>query len=313
MNFSQITSSLIMVKPKHFNYNKETANNNHFQKEEKILNKNEIQLKAIEEFEKMVEIIRKEKIEIHVFNDRDNIKTTDSIFPNNWITLHEDGTVIIYPMFSKNRRKEKRKDLTEKLKNKGYNISKIIDLSSYEKKKQYLEGTGSMILDRKNKICYAALSKRTNEIVLNQLCKLINYKLLKFKAYQSYKSKRKLIYHTNVMMCLADEYAIICLKSIDDENEKKLLIKSLNNTKKQIIEISEEQCKSFVGNMLQVKNKKNDKYLIMSETAHKSLNLSQKKLLEKYNKLLYSNIKLIEKIGGGGARCMIAENFLQKE
>lgn len=216
-------------------------------------------------------------------------------------------------MFSKNRRKEKRKDLTEKLKNKGYNISKIIDLSSYEKKKQYLEGTGSMILDRKNKICYAALSKRTNEIVLNQLCKLINYKLLKFKAYQSYKSKRKLIYHTNVMMCLADEYAIICLESIDDENEKKLLIKSLNNTKKQIIEISEEQCKSFVGNMLQVKNKKNDKYLIMSETAHKSLDLSQKKSLEKYNKLLYSNIKLIEKIGGGGARCMIAENFLQKE
>ena len=313
MNFSQITSSLIMVKPKHFNYNKETANNNHFQKEEKILNKNEILLKAIEEFEKMVEIIRKEKIEIHVFNDRDNIKTTDSIFPNNWITLHEDGKVIIYPMFSKNRRKEKRKDLTEKLKNKGYNISKIIDLSNYEKKKQYLEGTGSMILDRKNKICYAALSKRTNEIVLNQLCKLIKYKLLKFKAYQSYKSKRKLIYHTNVMMCLADEYAIICLESIDDENEKKLLIKSLNNTKKQIIEISEEQCKSFVGNMLQVKNKKNDKYLIMSETAHKSLNLSQKKSLEKYNKLLYSNIKLIEKIGGGGARCMIAENFLQKE
>jgi hypothetical protein len=302
-----------MVKPKHFNYNKETANNNHFQKEEKILNKNEILLKAIVEFEKMVEIIRKEKIEIHVFNDRDNIKTTDSIFPNNWITLHEDGTVIIYPMFSKNRRKEKRKDLTEKLKNKGYNISKIIDLSSYEKKKQYLEGTGSMILDRSNKICYAALSKRTNEIVLNQLCKRINYKLLKFKAYQSYKSKRKLIYHTNVMMCLADEYAIICLESIDDENEKKLLIKSLNNTKKQIIEISEEQCKSFVGNMLQVKNKKNDKYLIMSETAHKSLNLSQKKSLEKYNKLLYSNIKLIEKIGGGGARCMIAENFLQKE
>jgi hypothetical protein len=302
-----------MVKPKHFNYNKETANNNHFQKEEKILNKNEIQLKAIEEFEKMVEIIRKEKIEIHVFNDRDNIKTTDSIFPNNWITLHEDGTVIIYPMFSKNRRKEKRKDLTEKLKNKGYNINKIIDLSSYEKKKQYLEGTGSMILDRKNKICYAALSKRTNEIVLNQLCKLIKYKLLKFKAYQSYKNKRKLIYHTNVMMCLADEYAIICLESIDDESEKKLLIKSLNNTKKQIIEISEGQCKNFVGNMLQVKNKKNNKYLIMSETANKSLNLSQKKSLEKYNKLLYSNIKLIEKIGGGGARCMIAENFLQKE
>ena len=118
------------------------------------------------------------------------------------------------------------------MKNKGYNISKIIDLSNYEKKKQYLEGTGSMLLDRKNKICYAALSKRTNEIVLNQLCKLIKYKLLKFKAYQSYKSKRKLIYHTNVMMCLADEYAIICLESIDDENEKKLLIKSLNNTKK---------------------------------------------------------------------------------
>ena len=170
-----------------------------------------------------------------------------------------------------------------------------------------------MILDRKNKICYAALSIRTNEIVLNQLCKLINYKLLKFKAYQSYKSKRKLIYHTNVMMCLADEYAMICLESIDDENEKKLLIKSLNNTKKEIIEISEEQCKSFAGNMLQVKNKKNDKYLIMSDTAYKSLNLSQKKSLEKYNKLLHSNIKLIEKIGGGGARCMIAENFLQKE
>ena len=313
MNFTQITSDLIMIRPKHFNYNVETAKDNYFQKKEINISTTTIQKKVRDEFNSLVEIIKKEKIKINIFEDKKNIKTTDSVFPNNWISFHEDGKIIIYPMFSENRRKEKRKDIIDTLKNKGYKINEIIDLSKYENENKFLEGTGSMILDRQNRICYAAISSRTSKDVLNYFCKKNNYKPISFKAYQTYKKNRKLIYHTNVMMCIGEQYAIVCLASIDNENEKKSLKKSLIKTNKIIIEITEEQCQNFVGNMLQVKNIKNEKFLIMSSRAFKSLTNNQRKILETYNKLLHSELQLIEKLGGGGARCMIAENFLQKK
>jgi len=258
---NQSTSEIFMIRPKHFNFNKETAKNNHFQKEEKILNNNQILVRALSEFEELAKKIKEKDVVVNIFDDREKTVTTDSVFPNNWISLHSDGKIYLYPMFSKNRRKEKRNDIIELYKRNGYYIDKIVDLSGYENEKKFLEGTGSMVLDRANKICYAAISERTHNDVLNTFCKESGYKLVKFKAFQSHENKRTEIYHTNVMMCVADKYAIICLDAIDDIKERDHVIKKLNQTKKEIIDISEDQCNNFAGNMLQVKNKKIKNFL----------------------------------------------------
>ena len=308
----QITSSLIMVRPRHFNFNLETAENNHFQKEEKILSEEKILKKAIKEFDNLVDKLLKNKINVTVIDDRIDVKTTDSVFPNNWISFHQNSLVFIYPMFSENRRKEKRKDILEKLDNE-YEIKKIIDFSSYETDSIFLEGTGSMVLDRQHKICYASISERTNKLALKDFCKKASYEPIIFKSYQKVGAKKKLIYHTNVMMCVAEEYVLICLDLVHNKDEKKNIINTIQKTKKEIIEISEKQCNSFAGNMLQVSNIKNDKFLVMSNSAHDSLEKEQRIKLLKYNKIIHSDLTLIEKLGGGSARCMIAENFLQKK
>ena len=308
----QITENLIMVRPEHFDFNYETAENNHFQKKEKKLSKERILKNAKDEFDNLYNKLIKNKINVNVFNDRKKVRTTDSVFPNNWISLHQDGSVYVYPMFSENRRKERRFDIIEKLK-KQFEIKRVIDLSYFEKESVFLEGTGSMILDRQNKICYAALSDRTNLIALNNFCNRALYNPVTFKSYQKVEEKKNLIYHTNVMMCIADKYAIVCLETIHDTKERKKLISSLEKTNKEIIEISEKQCNNFAGNMLQVLNRNDQKFLIMSSTAYKSLNTFQIKKILSFNKVIHSNLEQIEKLGGGSARCMIAENFLQKK
>ena len=308
----QITNNLVMVRPEHFDFNYETVKNNHFQKEEKKLSKEKIQKNAKNEFDNLYNKLIKNKINVNVFNDRKKVKTTDSVFPNNWISLHQDGSVYIYPMFSENRRKERRFDIIKKLK-KQFEVKSVIDLSYFEKKSVFLEGTGSMILDRQNKICYASLSDRTNLIALNDFCNRTLYNPVTFKSYQKLKGKINLIYHTNVMMCIADEYAIVCLDTIHNKKEREIVISSLEKTNKEIIEISEKQCNSFAGNMLQVSNTNDQKFLVMSSSAYKCLNTFQVKKILNYNKVIYSNLEQIEKLGGGSARCMIAENFLQKK
>ena len=308
----QITPYLIMVRPEHFDFNYETAENNHFQTEEKKLSKKKILKNAKNEFDNLYNKLIKNKISVNVFNDRKKVRTTDSVFPNNWISLHQDGSVYLYPMFSENRRKERRFDIIEKLK-KQFEIKRVIDLSYFEKESVFLEGTGSMILDRQNKICYAALSDRTNLIALNDFCNRALYNPVTFKSYQKVKGKINLIYHTNVMMCIADQYAIVCLDTIHNTKEREVLISSLEKTNKEIIEISEKQCNSFAGNMLQVSNKNDQKFLVMSSSAYKCLNTFQIKKILSYNKVIHSNLEQIEKLGGGSARCMIAENFLQKK
>lgn len=308
----QITNKLIMIRPKHFNFNIETAENNHFQKKDERLSNEKILKKATSEFDKMVLQLLKNKIDVTVFDDKKEIITTDSVFPNNWISFHQNGLVFIYPMFSENRRKEKRKDILEKLDNE-YEIKKIIDFSSYETDSIFLEGTGSMVLDRQHKICYASISERTNKLALKDFCKKASYEPIIFKSYQKVGAKKKLIYHTNVMMCVAEEYVLICLDLVHNKDEKKNIINTIQKTKKEIIEISEKQCNSFAGNMLQVSNIKNDKFLVMSNSAHNSLEKEQRIKLLKYNKIIHSDLTLIEKLGGGSARCMIAENFLQKK
>ena len=310
---SQVTSEIFMIRPKHFNFNHETAKNNHFQKEEKTLKNKEILQNAISEFEELVKKIKQKNIKVEIFEDREEVITTDSIFPNNWISLHKDGKIYVYPMFSEIRRKEKRIDIINSYRDNGYLINETIDLSKYEKENKFLEGTGSMVLDRENKLCYAAISERTSREVLNKFCETSGYEAIAFKSYQTFENKRKEIYHTNVMMCIADKYVIICLDSIDNIDERKSVIKKLIESKKEIIEINEKQCNNFAGNMLQVKNNQNKKFLIMSKSAYKSLSKEQLKLITSHNEIIYSSLDTIEKLGGGSARCMITENFLRRK
>ena len=307
---SHFSSKILMISPDKFRNNEHTLLDNVFQS--KKTNQNQIEHLAIKEFNRLRELISNSGIEVFSFDDDSKFDTPDAVFPNNWISLHQDGSVYVYPMFSENRRKERRFDIIEKLK-KQFEIKRVIDLSYFEKESVFLEGTGSMILDRQNKICYAALSDRTNLIALNDFCNRALYNPVTFKSYQKVEGKINLIYHTNVMMCIADQYAIVCLETIHDKKEREVLISSLEKTDKEIIEISEKQCNSFAGNMLQVSNRNDQKFLVMSSSAYRCLNTFQIKKILSYNKVIHSNLEQIEKLGGGSARCMIAENFLQKK
>lgn len=309
----QVASSYIMIRPKYFNYNIETSENNFFQEKDENLTAKQIKTKSIKEFNSFVHKLEENHIDLHIYDDRDGIVTTDSVFPNNWFSLHDDGTVYIYPMFSENRRKEKRKDILNDLKQKGFIINKIIDLSYNEENKIFLEGTGSMVLDRENNICYAAISQRTNPNLVKDFCKKEKLLPITFQAFHNIKKSKKEIYHTNVIMNVSDKYSVICLESIKNKKEKNKVIETLEKTNKEIIEISESQCNNFAGNMLQIKNTKNELFLVMSKSAFDTLSKNQITTLLGYNKIIFSDLSIIEKLGGGSARCMIAENFLKKK
>ena len=303
----QITNNIMMIEPVSFNYNTETAINNYYQINNTVLSKEEIQQKALKEFKEFVSLLRSKNINVIVFKDTENPKTPDSIFPNNWVSFHIDGEIVLYPMYAKNRRLERRNDIIQKLRD-DFIVTKINDFSYYENQELYLEGTGSMILDRENKICYAAISDRTNKNIVNDFCNQLNFKPILFTSNQDVRGKRLAIYHTNVMMCITTNFAIVCLDSIDCNEEKDRVIDILNETKKEIISISEEQTNKFAGNMLEVKGDK--KYLVMSKSAYSCLTENQIKKINKYCEILYSDLSTIEDYGGGSARCMMAEIFL---
>ena len=303
----QITKNILMIEPVSFNYNAETALNNYFQKSDTNFSKSQIQKKALEEFNNFVKLLRSKQVNVHVIKDTIHPLTPDSIFPNNWISFHSNGEVLLYPMFANNRRLERRRDIIKKLQNE-YLVSEVKSLVHYEDKSIFLEGTGSMILDRTNKICYASISLRTNKSIVLDFCDQLNYKPVLFNSFQDVDGKRLPIYHTNVMMCVASDFAIVCLDAIDSQDEKNSVINSLITTNKEIIQISELQANKFAGNMLQVQGDK--KYLIMSESAFNSLSKEQIQKIESYCSILYSDLKTIEKFGGGSARCMMAEIFL---
>tara|TARA_B100000965_G_C19539568_1_gene734941 strand:- start:510 stop:1442 length:933 start_codon:yes stop_codon:yes gene_type:complete len=303
----QITNNIMMIEPVSFNYNAETAFNNHYQINNTALSKEKIQEKALAEFKGFVSLLRSKNINVILFKDTENPSTPDSIFPNNWISFHNDGEIVLYPMYAKNRRLERRKDIIQKLRH-DFKVTSINDLSNYECQEVYLEGTGSMILDRENKICYAAISDRTNKNVVNDFCNQFNFKPILFTAKQDVDNKRLPIYHTNVMMCVASNFAIVCIDSIDNNDEKSRVINTLNNTNKEIISISEDQTNKFAGNMLEVEGDK--KYLVMSYSAYSCLSKIQIKKIEEYCEILYSDLSTIENYGGGSARCMMAEIFL---
>ncbi len=295
-----------MIRPVDFKFNEQTAGNNKFQVASEEDN---IQAQALQEFDGFVSILSANGIDVTVINDTIEPETPDSIFPNNWVSFHEDGSVYLYPMFSENRRQERRNEIIEGLKEK-FEVSHVNDLSFYENVNMFLEGTGSMVLDRTNKIAYACLSIRTEAEALNNFCQLAGYKSVIFNAVDA---SGYPIYHTNVMMCIGDKFAVVCLNSIPNLHERDFLKKVLNSTGKEIIEITLEQMNQFAGNMLQVSNEDGESLLVMSEQAYKSLDEVQISTLNKFSKIIYAPLYTIEKNGGGSARCMLAEIHLPKK
>ena len=308
----QITNNIMMIKPVSFRYNEQTANNNYYQKVLDDLTPEQTQVNALKEFNTFVSRLEDIGVNVIVVNDTEYFDTPDSIFPNNWVSFHENGVVGLYPMCAKNRRDERREDIFDSLVDEfGFKIEEIKDFTEFEKNGKYLEGTGSMVLDRENKICYAAISVRTDEIAVIQFCTEFGFRPVCFTANQNIRSERLAIYHTNVMMCVADKFAVICLDTIDDEAEKEHVIETLQETGKEIIEITETQKHRFAGNMLQLMGDK--RYLVMSKSAHESLTESQIERIEKHNPIISSSLDTIESCGGGSVRCMIAEIFLPKQ
>ncbi len=300
----QNTAYLLMIRPIQFAYNSETAVNNSFQVEN---NDNAIQEKALQEFDSFVEKLEANGINVTVVQDTKDPYTPDSIFPNNWISFHSNNTICIYPMYAKNRRQERKQHVIETIKNK-FKIARTIDFTGFEASNIFLEGTGSMVLDRTNKLAYACLSQRTNQQILEDFCTKLEYTSISFIANDA---GLKPIYHTNVMMCVADKYVVICLESISDLKERNYVIETFKNTGKEIIDITYNQMNQFAGNMLQVKNNEGKQFLVMSTQAFESLTLQQVQTIEQYNSILHSSIKTIETNGGGSARCMMAEVFLE--
>jgi hypothetical protein len=298
----QTTSHLLMIRPVQFAFNQQTAVNNAFQS----VSETDAQQKALKEFDDFVIKLQAAGIDVTVVNDTPDPHTPDSIFPNNWVSFHQDGTVILYPMFAENRRLERKPGVLHTIEKK-FTISKTIDLSSYEKENIFLEGTGSMVLDRESKIAYACLSPRTDKKVLQAFGEKAGYKTVAFTATDS---NNQLIYHTNVMMCVADKYVVICLDSIKDLTERAAATQHIRDSGKDVIAITLDQMNHFAGNMLQVSNDKETSFLIMSSQAYESLTQQQLDTLRSYNTIIHSSLDSIEKNGGGSARCMMAEVFL---
>lgn len=303
----------MMIRPVAFNYNAQTAVNNHYQKiVDSNNNSDQINLNAQAEFDNLVLKLRSIGINVIVFQDDNKFDTPDSVFPNNWISFHSNGDLALFPMFAVNRRQERREDVIGWVEKNDYLINNVIDYSSAEESSIFLEGTGSVVLDRVNRKAYCAVSERSNEDLLIEFCEDFEYSPVIFNAYQTVEDKRKLIYHTNVMMCVADDFVVICLDCIDDKKERKSVTSHLLNDGKEIIEISENQVNSFAGNMLQLIDRNNKSVLVMSESAYNVLTDLQKNSINKYAKIVFSSLNTIEAYGGGSARCMMAEVFLPK-
>ena len=307
----QITNSVLMIRPVQFRMNEQTAVNNYYQKKIKDLKPVEVNRLAAQEFDALVDKLRSVGIHVIVVNDTKEFDTPDSIFPNNWISFHHNGTAALYPMFAENRRYERKESILEAVEQNGFFIEHIIDYSAAEQEEVFLEGTGSIILDRENRKAYCALSPRADEALFIEFCEDFEYTPVSFIANQTVNGKRLPIYHTNVMMCVADTFVVICLDTIDDEAEREHVLEALTETGKEIIEITEAQKHRFAGNMLQVMGDK--PYLVMSNSAYSSLTEEQKIDIEKHCPILYSSLDTIEACGGGSARCMMAEIFLPKQ
>ena len=309
---NQTTNSILMIRPVAFRMNEQTAVNNYYQKVIDGLLPETVNAKAQQEFDAFVEKLRKVGVNVIVVDDTLESDTPDSIFPNNWISFHESGDVALYPMFAENRRKERREDILDLLEEEGFRIDNIVDYTSAEEDGYFLEGTGSILLDRANGKAYCALSPRADEELFIEFCEDFDLNPIIFESFQTVNGERKLIYHTNVMMCLGESYAVICADTIDDKKERKMVLDSLKGDEKEVILITEDQVNTFAGNMLEVKGANDRRYLVMSAAAHQSLTKKQIAQLEEHVTILSSSLDTIEACGGGSARCMMAEIFLPR-
>lgn len=311
-SMKQITNNILMIRPVAFRMNEQTAVNNYYQKVLDNLTPATVNAKAQQEFDAFVEKLRAVGVHVTVVDDTVDPDTPDSIFPNNWISFHESGEVVLYPMFAENRRLERREDILDILEEQGFEINDIWDYTSAEEDDLFLEGTGNLLLDRTNEIAYCALSPRADEGLVIEFCEDFEMNPVIFEAFQTVDGERKNIYHTNVMMCLGDTFAVICADTIDDKQERKIVLNHLKESGKEVVLITEDQVNNFAGNMLQILGANDEKYLVMSTQAYNSLTDGQIKILEKHAKILHSSLDTIEACGGGSARCMMAEVFLPK-
>lgn len=302
-----------MIRPVAFRMNEQTAVNNYYQKVLDTLLPATVNAKAQEEFDAFVKKLRAVGVHVIVVDDTISPDTPDSIFPNNWISFHENGDLVLYPMFAENRREERREDILDILEEEHFIINEIMDYTSAEEDGFYLEGTGSLVLDRENGKAYCALSPRADEELFIEFCEDFEFSPILFEAFQTVNGERKLIYHTNVMLCIGDTFAVICADCIDDKKERKMVLDSLRGDDKEIILITEAQVNNFAGNMLEVSGADDRRYLVMSTSAHQSLTKKQIGQLEEHITILSSSLDTIEACGGGSARCMMAEIFLPQE
>jgi hypothetical protein len=304
----QATNNILLIRPANFNFNNETALSNAFQQ---LASESELSIRqaAINEFDAFAKKIALKGVNVTVIDDTAFPPKPDAIFPNNWVSFHADGSVILYPICAANRRPERRIDIIQTLQEK-FIITQVIDLSYYEKENRFLESTGSIIFDHENKIAYACLSPRTDKNIFIEVCALLQYKPIYFTSTDK---NGQAIYHTNVMMCIGSRFCAICLESITDLQEKETICDALRHTGHQIIDISFEQASNFAGNMLELSIGDEQNILALSQTAYDSLHIEQKTILEKLVELVPLSIKTIETIGGGSARCMIAEIFLEQK
>jgi len=310
---NQTTNTILMVRPVAFRMNEQTAVNNYYQKVIDNLLPNTVNTKAQEEFDAYVEKLKAVGINVIVIQDTLEPDTPDSIFPNNWISFHQSGDVALYPMFAENRRLERREDVLTQLEEHGFVIENVVDYTEAEQEGVFLEGTGSLVLDRSNEKAYCALSPRADEDLFIEFCEDFEYTPVVFNAFQTVNGERKAIYHTNVMMCVAETFAVICADCIDDKKERKAVLENLREDGKEIILITEEQVNQFAGNMLQVRGANDTLYLIMSQAARNVLTPKQVEMIERHCAILSSSLDTIEVCGGGSARCMMAEVFLPKK
>jgi hypothetical protein len=305
----QTTSHILMVRPAHFAFNEETAANNAFQSRDGALSAEAMRKQAMLEFDEMVRRLREAGVDVIVVKDSSRPIKPDAVFPNNWITFHQEGFIVTYPMFAPTRRRERRRTVIDQVVAAGFTSEKRVNLEFNERLNRFLEGTGSIIFDHRNKLAYACISPRTDADLLNELCQRIGYQPVVFRAVDG---NGQDIYHTNVMMALGETFVVICLDTVKDARERAMLLETFEKTGKQVVDISLDQMNRFAGNMLQVRNDKGQTILVMSEQAYRSLNQAQVATLEKHTRLLFSPLTTIETYGGGSARCMMAEVFLPK-
>lgn len=308
----QTTNTIVMIRPVAFRMNEQTAVNNYYQKVLNDLTPETVNFKAQQEFDHFVEKLKNVGVNVIVIQDTKQPDTPDSVFPNNWISFHETGDVVLYPMFAENRRLERREDVLDILEEAGFEITEVMDYTSAEEDNVFLEGTGSILLDREFNKAYCALSPRADEELFIEFCEDFDMSPVIFEAFQTVKGERKHIYHTNVMMCIAETFAVICADCIDDKQERKMVLENLKSDGKELIFITEDQVNNFAGNMLQVRGANDKRYLVMSDSAYNSLTKEQLAKIEKHTEILHASLDCIEACGGGSARCMMAEVFLPK-